>query len=153
MLEEDINRGFKCINCQKWVSINVYMGTNNRNHCPYCLWSKHVDLQIPGDRSSGCDVGMRPIAVTLKRAGVDKWGNKKPGEIMLVHKCTKCGKISINRVAADDSEKEIINVFENGLNLDGETKDRVENMKIEILLEKDRKDLEDQLFGKNIIQK
>ena len=145
MLEEDSNRGFTCINCRRWVFINIYMGTNNRNHCPYCLWSRHVDMQIPGDRSSGCDVGMKPIAVTLKKAGTDKWGNKKPGEVMLVHECTRCGKISINRVAADDDAKEIMKVFENSLNLDKKTKDRVENMGIKILLEKDRVDLENQI--------
>ncbi len=147
--EEDKNRGFKCINCQKWVSINPYIGTNNRNHCPYCLWSKHVDMQIPGDRLSSCSVGMKPIAITMKKAGVDMLGHKKIGEIMLVHKCIKCEKISINRIAADDNEKEIINVFNNSLNLDSKIKDRVENMRIEILTEKDREDLEKQLFGKS----
>ncbi|WP_265181671.1 RNHCP domain-containing protein [Geomicrobium sp. JCM 19055] len=31
-----------------------------RNHCPSCLYSKHVDV-IPGDRASTCHSLMEPI--------------------------------------------------------------------------------------------
>ena len=150
MLEEDKNKGFKCINCQRWVPINVYMGTNNRNHCPYCLWSRHVDRSTPGDRLAGCDTGMKPIAIVLKRAGLNKWGNKVMGEIMIVHECVRCNKLSINRIAADDDEKEIMNVFERSFTLDDTTKKRLENSDIDIAKESDKEELNNQLFGKNI---
>ncbi|WP_420871372.1 RNHCP domain-containing protein [Lysinibacillus xylanilyticus] len=40
-----------------------------RNHCPKCLFSKHVDT-VPGDRASTCKGLMRPIGVdyTEKKA-------------------------------------------------------------------------------------
>lgn len=35
--------GFKCSHCKQFVVINDIMGTVNRNHCSWCLWSRHVD--------------------------------------------------------------------------------------------------------------
>jgi len=71
---------FVCKNCAKKVSLESY-GTRNRNHCPFCLYSLHVDME-KGDRHSD-------------------------GEEMLVHECMKCGFIRWNRVAGDDSFDEI----------------------------------------------
>ncbi|MDP7069700.1 MAG: RNHCP domain-containing protein, partial [Candidatus Peribacteraceae bacterium] len=53
-----------------------------RNHCPKCLWSKHVDKDGPGDRLSECKSMMKPIGVDYK---------KKKGW-MIVHLCESCGK-------------------------------------------------------------
>jgi len=39
---------FKCEKCGREV-----IGTGYTNHCPDCLWSKHVDVN-PGDRQSKC---------------------------------------------------------------------------------------------------
>ena len=82
---------FICQNCEKKVS-NLAWGTKNRNHCPFCLHSLHVD-NIVGDRLSKCGGLMKPIGKTLK----------KDGEELLVHQCIKWGEIRKNRVAGDDS--------------------------------------------------
>ena len=66
-------------------------GTRNRNHCPFCLCSSHVDVSV-GDRQSTCRGVMHPIGKLYK----------KDGEEMLVHKCEKCGFIRKNRIAGDD---------------------------------------------------
>lgn len=92
---------FKCKKCGKEVTMRA-LGTHNRNHCPYCLWSLHVDNLI-GDRQSDCNALMKPIGLVTK----------KDGEIMLVHLCEKCGKISTNRIAGDDDIKRIKKVFKN----------------------------------------
>jgi len=81
---------FVCINCNKTVPLKA-PGTHNRNHCPYCLHSKHVDIE-PGDRKSPCLGNMDVIAKYLKN----------DGEEVLVHKCGKCGFIRYNRIAGDD---------------------------------------------------
>lgn len=73
-------------------------GGSYRNHCPFCLWSKHVDGPVPGDRSNPCQGLMEPIAVATRRTG----------EYVLTHKCCKCGFERYNRVAADDSEEELV---------------------------------------------
>jgi DNA-directed RNA polymerase subunit RPC12/RpoP len=86
---------FICANCSQKVSFDA-PGTKNRNHCPICLASLHVDDTI-GDRSSKCGAIMPAIGKFYK----------PDGEEMLVHKCIKCGQIRKNRVAGDDSYEEI----------------------------------------------
>ncbi|HSZ47299.1 MAG TPA: RNHCP domain-containing protein, partial [Streptosporangiaceae bacterium] len=64
-----------------------------RTHCPSCLWSRHLDRNVPGDRKAECPGGMEPIAVTVR--GERRW--------MLIHRCTRCGRLRMNRTAADDN--------------------------------------------------
>ncbi|MFH0770211.1 MAG: RNHCP domain-containing protein [Candidatus Peregrinibacteria bacterium] len=71
-----------------------------RNHCPRCLYSKHVDELGPGDRQSSCGGLMEP-------KGIDSGGGK--GWI-IIHRCTKCKKIIRNKAAPDD---DIIGFSEN----------------------------------------
>ncbi|MFH0863925.1 MAG: RNHCP domain-containing protein [Candidatus Gottesmanbacteria bacterium] len=85
------NDPFKCDNCRKKVKPIKY-GGSYRNHCPNCLWSKHVDGEEPGDRKSLCQGMMKPIGVFTRRTG----------EYVLVHKCHKCGLERYNRIAGDD---------------------------------------------------
>ncbi len=94
---------FKCAHCHVFVSsAHLISGVNNRNHCPYCLWSCHLDLYAAGDRLSACKAPMRPIGLTMK-TGRNKYQRESRGELMLVHQCTDCGTLSINRIAADDA--------------------------------------------------
>ena len=69
------------------------MGGRHRNHCPLCLYSKHVDRSHPGDRRSDCRSLMEPIG-TFHRPN---------GEQMVVHRCGGCGAERHNRIAADDN--------------------------------------------------
>lgn len=147
-MTEESDRGFKCINCHKWVPVNEHMGTLNRNHCPSCLWSKHVDLTRAGDRLSSCETGMRPIALTFKNTRVDEYGKQQKGEIMIVHECPKCNKISINRIAADDNPDEIIKLFNITLSINEELKNKLKLMGINVASDKDREEIENQIFGK-----
>ncbi|EKE00214.1 MAG: hypothetical protein ACD_22C00075G0002 [uncultured bacterium] len=89
---------FICVNCGKSVSL-VAPGTHNRNHCPFCLYSLHVDNEV-GDRTSTCLGLMVPTGKMLK----------PDGEEVLVHKCEKCGFVRKNRVAGDDDIKKVDNL-------------------------------------------
>lgn len=82
---------FKCENCGHEVKGNGYT-----NHCPICLYSKHVDI-FPGDRLEKCKGLMKPISV-----------DKKDGEYVLIHKCIKCGVEKRNKVSKEDNFEEII---------------------------------------------
>jgi hypothetical protein len=82
---------FRCHHCRLDVP-TAAPGTAHRNHCPHCLWSRHVD-DSPGDRAALCGSGMEPIAVSVRGAG----------EWVLVHRCTGCGTLHLNRTAGDDS--------------------------------------------------
>ena len=65
-------------------------GNGYTNHCPKCLWSKHVDVN-PGDRSADCGGMMKPVSFEQKSGG---W--------RILHKCEKCGHKKINRLSKDD---------------------------------------------------
>jgi hypothetical protein len=68
-------------------------GTQHRNHCPTCLWSRHLDGDRPGDRAAECTASMEPIAVSVHR----------DGEWALVHRCDGCAAVHVNRIAGDDN--------------------------------------------------
>ena len=68
-------------------------GTEHRNHCPNCLWSLHVDDDVPGDRAADCGGSMEPIGVSVR----------DDGEWALVHRCTACSTVHVNRIAGDDN--------------------------------------------------
>jgi len=89
---------FTCRHCGRLVTPEG-AGTRHRNHCPNCLTSLHVD-DAPGDRASDCGGRMEPIAVWVKRGG--EWA--------ILHRCSRCGKISANRVAADDNPMKLMSI-------------------------------------------
>lgn len=85
------NQPFRCGRCRAFVGQTV-SGGKHRNHCPFCLTSRHVDLRRPGDRECPCRALMPAIGVAFRA----------DGEQMLVHRCNGCGVERQNRIAADD---------------------------------------------------
>ena len=84
------NENFVCKKCGQ--SASPHPTGSARNHCPYCLYSLHVDAEFPGDRASECHGLMAPV-------GIDYRKNK--GD-MIRHRCETCGKEILNIVAPDD---------------------------------------------------
>ena len=76
---------FVCANCGREVQP---LGYSSRNHCPFCLYSLHVDI-MPGDRENPCGGVMDAIKVEP---------DPKKGYI-IIHKCRKCGEIKRNKAA------------------------------------------------------
>ena len=106
---------FKCCQCGLAVSADpLHAGVQHRNHCPYCLWSRHVDLAATGDRLCACKGPMPPVGLCFKRRQ-KKYASQRPGELMLVHRCQLCGAVSLNRVAADDNPAALWAVYESAL--------------------------------------
>lgn len=89
---------FICENCGRSVGPEG-AGSSHRNHCPYCLSSIHVDDR-PGDRAADCYGKMEAIGVWVR----------KGGEWALIHRCTRCGHLSSNRIAADDNQVKLISI-------------------------------------------
>jgi len=83
---------FVCENCGVKIK-----GTGYTNHCPNCLFSKHVDKELPGDRLSKCQGIMEPVASEYKSG---KW--------VIYHKCQKCGKVSKNKAGPCDNNDRLI---------------------------------------------
>ncbi|NLL44937.1 MAG: RNHCP domain-containing protein [Mollicutes bacterium] len=94
MLDEE----FICENCHKKVNKLSYTA---RDHCPFCLYSKHVDCN-PGDRANKC-LGM------LKPIGIEKFRNT----FKIIYKCLKCEEIHKNIIAKDDNMDLIIELSTN----------------------------------------
>lgn len=109
---------FVCLHCHNFVSAEAAIsGVHNRNHCPYCLSSRHLDLFEAGDRLSACKARMKPVTLTLKRSS-RKYARPGDGELMLVHVCEECGKVSINRIAADDDNEQVMSLVAGNLDDD-----------------------------------
>ncbi len=82
---------FACENCWAKVAGNGYT-----NHCPECLWSKHVDVN-PGDRAEPCGGPMKPVGVETKGS-----------EHTLTHRCILCGFSRRQTANKNDNYEEII---------------------------------------------
>lgn len=141
---------FKCVHCLAFVSsAHELSGVNNRNHCPYCLWSCHLDLYVAGDRLSACKAGMKPIGLAMKK-GRNKYRSESRGELMLIHECMECRAISINRIAADDDTLTIFAVFQESLAVHHQIKMRCNQYGILPLNANDIEMVKVQLYGQNM---
>lgn len=144
----DINSDFTCIHCRNFVSAGyLHAGVNNRNHCPYCLWSRHMDHFKAGDRMSACKAPMEPVGLTMKRSH-KKYGTASGGELMLAHLCTACEQISINRIAADDDPQGILTVFNASAAHPADLCGRFQDRGISLLGYESAERVKVQLFGK-----
>lgn len=136
---------FNCSFCQRKVPDAKSGGVHSRNHCPYCLWSKHVDNNV-GDRKARCHGGMEPIGLTFKKEQPNKYGTSTKGELMIIHQCFLCHKKSINRVAGDDNANEILGLLNK--HRSAEQLESLKSSQIIPLTDKDRAEVEKQLFGR-----
>ncbi len=77
---------FVCENCGEKV-----LGNGYTDHCPKCLYSKHVDVN-PGDRQSQCGGLMKPIGFEIKH-----------GQYVVKYQCLKCGYLHNVKTTHNDS--------------------------------------------------
>lgn len=87
------NSSFVCEQCSREIA--ALQNGSYRNHCPFCLFSLHVDRDLPGDRSSLCRGLMQPMALVRSKKG-----------FQIVHRCQKCGAERKNIVAQGCQEDE-----------------------------------------------
>lgn len=91
-IRKNPNESFICISCGKAVP-PAETGGAHRNHCPFCLSSRHVDIII-GDRRAACKGKMQVISIWVQSN--NEWS--------VIHKCIRCGILRANRIAADDND-------------------------------------------------
>lgn len=139
---------FRCRHCKQMVLVTSVMGTMHRNHCNYCLWSLHVDTK-PGNRQCVCHGQMKPIGLTTKNCGFDKYGRPKGDDIMIIHMCQSCDHININRIAADDSDHVLYSIFRETEFLSNEILDELSRQNIDLLESSDEEKLRTALYGKH----
>jgi hypothetical protein len=140
---------FFCLRCGVIISSAYGLsGVRNRNHCPYCLWSRHLDWRTPGDRLSSCKGAMQPIGLSLKNSR-NKYAVAPSGELMVVHHCTVCEAVAINRIAADDGTDALNEVFRSSMRMEHRIRTRLEIGGIRILSRADWEIVSRRLFGKH----
>jgi hypothetical protein len=98
MSRREENTGFTCENCDR-VILPLSNGSY-RNHCPFCLYSKHVDGK-PGDRREYCGGLMQPIRITYKSGK----------GLQIIHRCLACGAEKANKVAGDTNQPDDFEVL------------------------------------------
>lgn len=141
---------FQCAHCHVIVSsTHILSGVNNRNHCPYCLWSCHLDLFAAGDRLSACKAPMKPIGLTMKK-GRNKYQREPRGELMLIHECVECKTLSINRIAADDDSATVMAVFQESLFPGHQLQNKCQADGIRLLTAQDTEIVHTQLYGRHV---
>ncbi|MEK7134408.1 MAG: RNHCP domain-containing protein [Patescibacteria group bacterium] len=84
---------FVCEHCSAEVK-----GDGYTNHCPRCLWGKHVDVS-PGDRAEECHGMMEPMNAEMNG-----------GDFVLTHTCAKCGIVRRNKAAMADDKGAILEI-------------------------------------------
>ena len=84
--------------CENWNKKVEKLNYTSRDHCPYCLYSKHVDIS-PGDRANECKGLLKPI-----------WIENFKDTNKIIYKCEKCNEYHKNIVAKDDNFNEIIKI-------------------------------------------
>ncbi|MEX0672812.1 MAG: RNHCP domain-containing protein [Candidatus Paceibacterota bacterium] len=82
---------FTCESCGLRIKGNGYT-----NHCPQCLYSKHVDVN-PGDRAADCGGLMEPVMCEAEKGGY-----------VLTHKCGRCGYKRRNKVGESDNKEVLV---------------------------------------------
>jgi DNA-directed RNA polymerase subunit RPC12/RpoP len=88
---------FVCENCGTKV-----IGDGYTDHCPNCLWGKHVDEAIPGDRASGCKALMEPIRT-----------NYQNDSFKIFYKCLGCNHEFWVREGKGDNREKLIELSAN----------------------------------------
>ena len=87
---------FTCENCGHKIIGNGYT-----NHCPKCLFSKHVDIN-PGDRLANCNGLMKPVDFEIKKSAYS-----------VIHQCQECGHVKKNRLEKDDDIERLLEISRN----------------------------------------
>jgi len=60
---------------------------------------------------------MMPIGLMFKNLRENPFTNRVNGELMVVHACLGCSKISANRIAGDDNSYQILQLLDNSKRL------------------------------------
>lgn len=76
-------------------------GDGYTDHCPHCLYSKHVDNN-PGDRKCSCGGLMEPMGVIIKG-----------GKQMIYYRCLKCSYHHRVKISPHDDYNRILELSSN----------------------------------------
>lgn len=97
MKPKKVVENFKCDVCRAEI-----IGDGYTDHCSFCLWGKHADEEIPGDRASDCGGLMEPVKAEYEKG---KW--------RIFYKCQKCGHRFIVDAGKEDNKERLEELMRN----------------------------------------
>jgi len=68
---------------------------------------------------------------------------------MLIHRCTICAKVAINRIAADDSDAAIVQIFDSSAQTSAACQAELDRLGVSMLVTADADLVSERLFGKS----
>lgn len=90
---------------------------------------------------------MKPIGLMFKNSQVNPFTGRTNGDLMIIHECTNCGKISPNRIAGDDNVYMILSLLDESLSVSDALRAGLLQRGISMLTQTDKNDVETALFG------
>lgn len=95
---------------------------------------------------------MKPVGLAFKNYEFNPFTQRGSGELMIIHICLACSKVSPNRIAGDDNEYQILSLLETSKSLDTTLVEKLKSFGIDILTDKDKEDILSSLFGTTIVE-
>jgi hypothetical protein len=90
---------------------------------------------------------MKPIGLNFKNLRQNPYTGRINGELMIVHQCLVCGKISSNRIAGDDDPIRVASLLEKTNKLGKKTTKKLTSLGIKLLTQKDKPEVLTTLYG------
>jgi len=90
---------------------------------------------------------MEPIGLVFKDRKYNPYKTSFEGELMIVHLCLNCGKVSCNRIAGDDNSQALITLLEKSNNLDKYVATTLTSQGIKLLTKDNKKEVVTCLYG------
>jgi hypothetical protein len=97
---------------------------------------------------SDCCARMRPLALAFKNYEINPFTGRGSGELMLIHQCTNCGKLSSNRIAGDDNEYQILCVLKESIDLNQILANQLKKLGLILLTSENKEEALASLFGR-----
>lgn len=91
---------------------------------------------------------MKPIGLMFKHSEVNPFTGRTSGDLMIIHECAYCGKISGNRISGDDCAHIILAVLDESLSIGDSLRARLANSGMYMLTHADTDEVRTALFGR-----
>lgn len=87
--------------------------------------------------------------MAFKNYKVNPFTNRESDELMIIHQCLNCSKLSPNRIAGDDNEYQILFILKESINLDEKLTAQLKNLGLELITTSNKEGALISLFGIN----
>jgi hypothetical protein len=90
---------------------------------------------------------MQPTGLTVKDVRTNYFTGRVSGELMVVHVCLNCGKISCNRIAGDDNSYMLAKLVEEKTTINASLSAKLKSLGVNLLSWEDRSLILTAIYG------